>query len=58
MPLWIRKLFFVASAAPTFVRDDRDHEWAEFNLPAGCDLRALYSPRIERDEAARNGDCA
>jgi hypothetical protein len=49
MPLWIRKLMGRTDNALAAVQSDYDPEWAEFNLPAGDDLRSLLGRHAARD---------
>ncbi len=53
MPQWLEKIAFWKNA-PQQARDGYDHEWAEFNLPAASDLRALLSMCAKHGAYARN----
>jgi hypothetical protein len=53
MPQWLKTIFSVRKDAP-YGGDGHDPEWAEFNLPASSDLRALYVMRAERGPHAQS----
>jgi hypothetical protein len=46
MPQWMQKLFGRTDYAPSATHGDYDPDWAEFNLPAGDDLRSLLGKRV------------